>query len=105
MFEIIKINLRVEIGTKDSALTAIIIGILSTIISILIRKKIKNINLQRYKIIPKYCNNNLINIDISGIFGIKVIHIINIISILIRERKVKLDERTSNRKSYGYSYE
>lgn len=105
MFEIIKISLKIELGTEDAALTAIIIGILSTIISITLREKIKNINAQRYKIIPEYCNHNLINIDISGIFGIKVIHIINIIYILIKERKVKLDERTSNRKSYGYSYE
>ena len=105
MFEIIKINLRVEIGTEDAALTAIIIGILSTIISIMIRKKIKNVNVQRYKIIPKYCNLNLINIDISGIFGIKVIHIINVICILVKGKGESKNERTSDRKSYGYSYE
>lgn len=105
VIEIIKINLKIELGTEDAAITAIVIGILSTLISIILRKKIKNTNIQKYKIVPKYCNQNLINIDISGIFGIKVIHIINIIYILVKEKGESNYERTSNRKSYGYSYE
>lgn len=105
VFEIIKINLKIELGTKNAALTAIIIGILSTLISIVLRKKIKKINEQKYRIIPKYCNSNIINIYISGIFGIKVIHIINIIYILVKEKGESKYERTSNRKSYGYGYE
>lgn len=105
VLEIININFKIELGTENAAVTAIIIGILSMLISIILRKKIENIKIQKYKIIPKYCNHNLINIEFSGIFGIKVIHIINIIYILTKERKVKLNEPTSNRKSYGYSYE
>ena len=105
MFQIIKIDFKIELGTENAAITAIMIGILSTLISIALRNKIKNTNLQRYKIIPKYCNHNLINIDISGIFGIKLIHIINIIYILVKEKGESKYERTSNRKSYGYSYE
>lgn len=105
MFEIIKIDFKIELGTENVAITAIIIGILSTLISIALRNKITNTNLQRYKIIPKYCNHNLFKIDISGIFGIKVIHIINIIYILVKEKGESKYERTSNRKSYGYSYE
>lgn len=105
IFEIIKINFKIELGTENAAVTALIIGILSTLISVALRKKITNIDLQRYKIIPKYCNHNLINIDISGIFGIKVIHIINIIYILVKRKEESKNERASNRKSYGYSYE
>ena len=106
MFEIIKMDFKIELGTENAAITAILIGILSTLISIALRNKITNTNLQRYKIIPKYSNYNLINIDISGIFGIKVIHIINIIYVAIKEKKEdNSHERTSNRKSYGYSYE
>ena len=106
MFEIIKIDFKIELGTENAAITAIIIGILSVLISIVLRNKITNTNLQRYKIIPKYCNHNLINIDISGIFGIKVIHIINIIYVMLKEKKEdNIYERTSNRKPYGYSYE
>ena len=87
IFEIIKINFKIELGTENAAVTALIIGVLSTLISIVLRIKITNIDLQRYKIIPKYCNHNLINIDISGIFGIKVIHIINIIYIIVKEKE------------------
>ena len=106
MFEIIKIDFKIELGTENAAITAIIIGILSVLISIVLRNKITNTNLQRYKIIPKYCNHNLINIDISGIFGIQVIHIINIIYVAIKEKKEDNSyERTCNRKPYGYSYE
>ena len=106
MFEIIKIDFKIELGTENAAITAIIIGILSVLISIVLRNKITNTNLQRYKIIPKYCNHNLINIDISGIFGIKVIHIINIIYVMLKEKKEdNIYERTSNRKTYGYRYE
>lgn len=106
MFEIIKIDFKIELGAENAAVTAILIGILSTLISIALRNKITNTNLQRYKIIPKYSNYNLINIDISGIFGIKVIHIINIIYVAIKEKKEDNSYgRTSNRKSYGYSYE
>ena len=89
VLEIININLKIELGTKDSASTAILVGTISTIISIILRSKIKNVEKQYYKIIPNYVNENTINIDISGIFGIKVIHIINIIYILLKEKGEK----------------
>ncbi len=104
MFEIINIKLKIEIGTQNATLTAILVGIISTILSIVLRSKINNIKKQKFKIIPIY-NKNIVNINISGIFAIKVIHIINIIYILIKEKGEIKYERTSNRKTYDYSYE
>ena len=60
---------------------------------------------KKYIITPLYFNQNIVNIEISGIFEIKMIHIINIIYILNKKEGVKKNERTSNRRSYDYSYE
>jgi len=103
--EIRKINLKIEIGTENACLTSIIVPAISTIISILIRNKITNIEEQKFIVNPIYYNQNLINIKLSGIFEIKVIHIINMIYILNKKGRVKENERTSNRRAYDYSYE
>lgn len=99
VLEIININLDLELGIKDAALTAVLVGAISTIISIIFRNKIKNSENQYYKISPIYNNGNIVNINISGIFGIKVIHIINIIYILLKEKgkKVKKELHFANR--------
>ena len=103
--EIKKINLKIEIGTENAFFTSLLVPVISTIVSILIRRKIKNIEKQRFIVNPIYCNQNIANIEISGIFEIKMIHIINIIYILNKKEGVKKNERTSNRRSYDYSYE
>ena len=100
-----KINLKIEIGTENAFFTSLLIPVISTIVSILIRRKIKNIEKQRFIVNPIYCNQNNANIEISGIFEIKMIHIINIIYILNKKGRVKEDERTSHRRTYDYSYE
>lgn len=101
------INLHIDIGTENASLTSIIVPSISTIIAIVLRKKVKNFENQIFIINPIYQNQNLINLSVSGIFEIKMSHIINIIYILNKkERKgVKEYERTSHRRSYGYSYE
>ncbi len=104
--DIKKLNLDINIGTENAALTAIIIPILSTILAISLRKHINKYNQNHvFKITPIYINQNLINIDFSGIFEVKMIHIINTICILKKERKIDKYERTSHRRPYGYSYE
>lgn len=104
--DIKKLNLDINIGTENAALTAIIIPILSTIIAMSLRKKISKYNQNHvFKITPVYLNQNLINIDFSGIFEVKMIHIINTICMLNKERKSEKYERTSHRRPYGYSYE
>ena len=104
-FVIKKLRLKIEIGTENSAFTAIVVPVISTVISFFIKNKIKDYKKQKFNINPVFINKNLINIDFSGIFEIKMIHIINIIYILNRKEGVKDYERTSNRRSYAYSYE
>ncbi len=103
--DIDNINLKIEMGTENAALTAIIVPIISTILSIIFSRKIKKEQNQKFEIKPIYINQNLINILFSGIFEIKMIHIINIIYILNKKEGVDRNERTSNRRTYDYSYE
>lgn len=100
-----KLNLKIKIGTENAFFTSMIIPIISSIISIILMKKITNAEKQKYIVEPIYLNQNILEILISGIFEMKMIHIINIIYVLNKERKVNKHERTSNRRSYDYSYE
>lgn len=99
------INLNVELGTENACLTSIIVPAISTFLAILFRKKVKQFEKQIFIIKPVYINQNLINIALSGIFEIKMIHIINIIYVLNKKEGVKKYGRTSNRRSYDYGYE
>lgn len=101
------INLHIDLGTENASLTSIIVPAISTIISIVLRKTVKKFENQIFIIHPVYQNQNLVNLSISGIFEIKMRHIINIIYIFIKKEKkgVKEYERTSNRRPYDYSYE
>lgn len=94
-----KIHLNLDLGTDFSTLTTMIIPLVSTILSIILFKsdtKQKNVY---YKISPKY-NENIIKFELTGIFEIKMIHIINVIC-----KGEWRDERSSNRRSYDYSHE
>ena len=101
--EIKKINFKLEFGTENASLTAILVPIISTLISFIIRLKIKEYKNQNFKVKPLFYNQNLVNIEFSGIFEIKMIHIINIIYILNKKKGEDKNERTSNRRSYAYS--
>ena len=104
--QINKLNLTIKIGTENAFFTSMIIPIVSSIISIILMKNITNVEKQKYVVEPIYLNQNILEILISGIFEIKLIHIINIIYILKqKEEGVKKNERTSNRRSYDYGYE
>ncbi len=100
-----KVNLEIELGTENPALTAILIPIIATITCIYFRDKIKEKNKQVFNINPVYINKNLINIHLSGIFEFKTRHIIHIIYVLNKNKGESENVRTSNRRSYGYSYE
>ena len=105
--EIEEIQLKITIGTENAATTAFIIPILSTIIATVLSRNVKKYNnKQTFEITPVYINQNLLNIEFSGIIQIKMIHIINTICIVNKKkRKGDKNERTSNRRSYDYSYE
>ena len=99
------LNLVVKLGTENAFTTAIIVAIISTIISVLVSNQKIEENEIMYKIEPIYNNQNLINFQFSGIFKIKMIHIINIMYLLNKKGGINKYERTSNRRSYDYSYE
>ena len=100
-----KLDLEIELGTENAFLTSMLVAFFSSIIAIsfsIIHVREKNIV---YEIEPVYRNENFIKIEISGIFQIKLIHIINAIYVLNKKGGRKNHERTSNRRSYDYSYE
>ena len=100
-----ELNLKIKIGTENSALTSIIFGIISGIIPFVFKNQIKDIERQKIDIKPIYLNQNLLNIELNCIFNIKMIHIIYVMYILNKKRRDEKYVRTSNRRSYGYSYE
>jgi hypothetical protein len=95
--EIKSIDLNVQIGTENAGFTAILVGIISAILGIIIRKP-------KYEIIPIYMNKNLLKIKVDGIFTVYLMHYIYK-QIFKRRRRVDKNERTSNRKSYDDCYE
>ena len=104
--EIKEINLKISIGTENAALTAFTIPVISTFIAIFLSTQIKKYNdKQVFLVEPVYLDKNLLNIEISSIFQIKMIHIINTICIVNKKRKGDKNERTSNRRPYDYGYE
>lgn len=74
--EIKEFRLKVQIGVEDAAINAILVGIVSTIISIVLRKTIEEAKENYWEVIPIYQNKNIINIEFDGTFKVKVIHII-----------------------------
>ncbi len=100
-----ELKLKIKLGTENAFFTSMIVPIISSVISIILMEKITNVEKQQYIVEPIYLSQNLLEILISGIFELKMIHIINIIYILIKKEGVKKNERTSNRRSYDYGYE
>ena len=57
------IDLQLQIGTQDAALTAILTGIISALLGIILRKP-------KYEVIPIYSNNNVLKIKLKCIISI-----------------------------------
>ncbi len=100
-----KLDLVIKLGTENAFLTSMLVTFFSSILSIVFSKIYVREENIAYEIEPIYKNENSIKIEISGIFQIKVIHIINTIYVLNKKGGRKKHERTSNRRSYDYSYE
>lgn len=102
------LDLQVNFGLESPVITAFTVSAISSLISILlphIAKKVENKS-YKYNIVPIYQNKNLYKIKLKCIIELKIVHIINVIYIFIKKgRSDKNEPRTSNRKSYGYSYE
>ena len=102
-----KLNLKIKIGTEDTIITSFLSSIISIIISLILPyfvkyKDIKNI---KYKLIPLYNERNEVSINFDSIICIKMVHIISIIYIVLKKRRVDKNGRTSNRRAYAYSNE
>ena len=92
-----------QLGTEEVMATVFAITFISTILSIIfINSDRKKVN---YKVMPLYQFGNSVNLHFNCIISVKMVHIIHIIIQLIKEGKVIKNERTSNRRSYDYSYE
>ncbi len=105
--EVTKFNLSAEIGTEDVIITSAIIALLSAGIGIGLAVVIKDYKKEKYnyKIVPLYHNKNQIKLNLNSIIQVKMVHIIYIIYVFFKKRRVDKHERTSNRRSYDYSYE
>lgn len=99
------LKLSINLGTEDAILTSYLVAIIASIIGIII-PYILDENEERCKYIvkPIYKNRNLYYIKLDSIIQIKIVHIIYSILILNKKEREKHD-RTSNRRTYGYSYE
>lgn len=99
-----KMNLSISIGTEDSAITALSVGIFYTIIFNFLNEKVRDLNDIKYEIKPIYNNKNMLNIELDSIIALKFENIINMIKFLKKGSAYKND-KSSNRKSYAYSNE
>ncbi len=97
-----KVNLYLQIGTQDVMFTTIFIPMFTTILSIIFAKT-SNPQKCFYKLQPIYIDKNIYKISLNCIISIKMIHIINIMWKVLRKRD-DINERTSNPRTYEYSY-
>lgn len=100
-------NAKIKIGTEEIILTSFIVGILSSFIGILLGKAIKHYKPDKYEyvIIPYYNKKNIFDMNLNCIINVKLVHIIYVIYMFSKKRSENKNERTSNRRSYDYSYE
>lgn len=96
-------DLDLQLGTEEVMATVFAVTLISTILSIIFSNS--NQKGVRYNVMPLYQFGNSINLHLNCIIKVKVVHIIFVIIYLIKEGKVIKNERTSNRRSYDYSYE
>lgn len=83
--DIEQIDLSIQIGIQDAAVTAIFAGMIWTILGIVIKK-------QGYEVVPIYSNKNLLKIKLRGIFSIYLMqYIYKLIKRKIFEKKVEVE--------------
>ena len=83
-----KIDLNVQLGTQDAALTAILTGIIASILGIIIKKT-------KYQIIPIYANRNFLKIKLDCIFSV---HLTQYIYKIISNKVKNLGRENLNKK-------
>ena len=77
--DIEQIDLNIQLGTQDAAVTAILTGIISTSLGMILKKP-------KYEIIPIYSNRNFLKIKLDGIFSVQLMqYIYKLISYKIKD--------------------
>ena len=97
--EVEAIDLKLEIGTDSVMLTSLLVLLISTILSIVLQRTIKEINPKKheYKIQALYLSKNVIDLKFNCIIKLKMVHIINMIYTAIKKRRWIENARTSDR--------
>ena len=90
------LNFYLDIGADNVFLTSYLVGLISAMLPNILRQNIKSFNNKNYKfkINPIYRNQFYINLKLSSIINIKVVHIIN----MFKKMGGKKYERTSDRR-------
>jgi len=83
-----KIDLNVKLGTEDAALTAILVGFISAILGIIIKRP-------KYQVVPVFLNKNLLKIKLDCIFSV---HLMQYIYKLISNKIKNLGKENLNKK-------
>ena len=96
------INLKIEIGEENAATTALLTGVISSIISVIIGKYFRDIKQINWNVQPMY-NINILKLSLNCIISVKLIHIIN--TIFMMRKEGDKNAGTSNRKNLKYIYE
>lgn len=100
-------HLKLEFGTQDVIITSAILTILASLLGGVFARYIHHYEKEKYeyKMTPIYENKNIVKLFLNCIIQVRLVHIIRIIYYFIKKRKEnKKYERTSNRRSYDYSY-
>lgn len=103
MPQIEKLELYIELGLEDAVLTSYFIAAIASVIGIVLPYITKDIDNCKYIVNPLYYGKNGVNIDLNSIISLKIVHIIYVIYFFVKKGREK-NERTSDRRSYGYSY-
>ena len=87
-----RFNLKLNIGTEDAKLTAILFGVISTIWGVLVpliyySKNIKSLDEFEYELTPNFSNKNILKLEFTGQLSIRLLHIINILYISFKANK------------------
>lgn len=96
------IKLNIEIGEDNAAITALLTGVISCIVPVIIGKYFSNIEDINWNVQPMY-NINILKLSLNCIISVKLIHIINTIYKMRKEGDKYA--RTSNRKDFEHVYE
>lgn len=83
-----KIDLNIQLGTEDAALTAVLTGVIGAGLGVFLRKP-------KYEIIPIFANKNVLKIKLNGIISI---NLTQYIYKLISSKLNDLGNKTLNRK-------